>query len=129
LISAGEFRASRAISRAVESAILRMIRRFISSFLILSVSHWPVAVYNLTSLSWAQVIFMAVDEDARGRPDGRRIHEGLEAKAARRDAQRVVGNARDNVKEFYAKHDYVVVGEAEALFGLIRHVRMEQILS
>ena len=55
--------------------------------------------------------------------------EGLEAEAARRGAQKVVLNARDNVTAFYAKHDYAVVGEAETLFGAIRHVRMEKILS
>jgi hypothetical protein len=38
-------------------------------------------------------------------------------------------NARDNVTEFYAKHDYAVVGEAETLFGAISHVRMEELLS
>ena len=40
-----------------------------------------------------------------------------------------VSNARDNVTEFYAKHDYAVVGEAETLFGVIRHVLMEKSLS
>ena len=49
--------------------------------------------------------------------------------AARRGAQRLVLNARDNVTEFYAKHDYAVVGEAEMLFGVIRHVLMEKSLS
>ena len=38
-------------------------------------------------------------------------------------------NARDNVTEFYAKHGYAVVGEAETLFGVIRHVRMAKSLS
>jgi hypothetical protein len=38
-------------------------------------------------------------------------------------------NARDNVTEFYAKHGYEVVGEAETLFRAIRHVRMEKALS
>jgi hypothetical protein len=33
-------------------------------------------------------------------------------------------NARDSVTEFYAKHDYEVVGEAETLFGAIRHLQM-----
>jgi predicted GNAT family N-acyltransferase len=37
-------------------------------------------------------------------------------------------NARDNVTEFYARHGYAVVGEAETLFGTIRHVRMAKIL-
>ena len=59
----------------------------------------------------AQVRFMAVDENARGRGYGSRILEGLRAEAARRGAQKVVLNARDNVTEFYAEHDYAVVGE------------------
>ena len=58
-----------------------------------------------------------------------RILEGLEAEAARRGAQKLVLNARDNVTEFYAKHDYAVVGEAGTLFRAIRHVRMEKALS
>jgi N-acetylglutamate synthase-like GNAT family acetyltransferase len=73
----------------------------------------------------AQVRFMAVDENARGRGYGRRILEGLEAEAARRGAQKLVLNARDNVTEFYAKHDYAVVGEGETLFGTIRHADEE----
>jgi predicted GNAT family N-acyltransferase len=72
---------------------------------------------------------MAVDENARGRGYGSRILEGLEAEAARRGAQKVVLNARDNVTEFYAKHDYEMVGEAETLFGGIRHMRMDKSLS
>ena len=77
----------------------------------------------------AQVRFMAVHEDARGRGYGSRILEELEAEAARRGAQKLVLNARDNVTEFYAKHDHAVVGEAETLFGAISHVRMEELLS
>jgi len=48
----------------------------------------------------------------------------LEAAAACRGAQKIVLNARDNVTEFYARHDYAVIDEAETLFGVIRHVRM-----
>jgi hypothetical protein len=33
------------------------------------------------------------------------------------------------VTEFYAKHENEVVGEAETLFGVIRHVQMEESLS
>jgi N-acetylglutamate synthase-like GNAT family acetyltransferase len=61
----------------------------------------------------AQVRFMPVDENARGRGYGSRILEGLEAEATPRGAQKLVLDARDNVTEFYAKHDYAVVGEAE----------------
>jgi len=71
---------------------------------------------------------MAVDENARGRGYGSRILEGLEAEATRRGAQKLVLGARDNATEFYTEHGYVVVGEAETLFGAIRHVRMDKSL-
>jgi hypothetical protein len=35
----------------------------------------------------------------------------------------------DNVTEFNARHDYAVVGEAETLFGAIRHIRMAKIMA
>jgi len=76
----------------------------------------------------AQVRFMAVDENARGRGYGSRILQGLEAEATRRGAQKLVLNARDNVTEFYVKYGYAVVGETGTLFGAIRHVRMERSL-
>ena len=41
----------------------------------------------------------------------------------------VLSNARDNVTEFYAKHNYAVIAEAETLSGAIRHVRMEKVTS
>jgi len=77
----------------------------------------------------AQVRFMAVDENKRGRGWERRILEGLEAEATRRGTQKLVLNARDNATEFYAELGYVVVGEAETLFGAIRHVRTSKSLS
>jgi hypothetical protein len=38
-------------------------------------------------------------------------------------------NARDDVTEFYSKHNYEVFGAVETLFGVIRHVRMAKIPS
>ena len=72
---------------------------------------------------------MAVAENVRGRGYGCRILKGLQAEAARRGAKKVVLNARDSATEFYAKHGYAVVGEAETVFGTIRHVRMAKSLS
>ena len=60
-------------------------------------------------------------------PTGR-ILEGLEAEATRSGAQKLVLNARDNATDFHAELGDVVVGEAETLFGAIRHVRMEKAL-
>ena len=75
-----------------------------------------------------QVRFMAVDEDMQGRGYGSRILEGLEAEALRRGARKIVLNARDNAVEFYRKRGYVIVGDAETLFGVIRHVRIAKSL-
>jgi predicted GNAT family N-acyltransferase len=69
---------------------------------------------------------MAVDDALRARGYGQRVLRGLEAEAARRGARKIVLNARDNVTEFYAKYGYAVIGEAETLFGVIRHLRMEK---
>jgi hypothetical protein len=66
---------------------------------------------------------LAIDGNARRSVYWSRILEGLEAEAT------LVLKARDNVTEFYAKHDYAVVGATEALFGAIRHVRMAKSLS
>lgn len=55
----------------------------------------------------------------RDRGYGSRVLEELEADPARRRAQKVVLNARDNVTELYAKHGYAVVGEDKTLFGVI----------
>jgi predicted GNAT family N-acyltransferase len=99
--------------------------------LLLDSARKPLACRRLhfNARNEAQVRFMAVDENARGRGYGSRILEGLEVEATRRGAQNVVLNARDNITEFYPKYDYAVVGEAETLFGAIRHLRMEKIVS
>ena len=71
---------------------------------------------------------MAVDEDARGRVataagflrpwKPRRVDErpGKSSKCPK------------NVVQFYARHGYAMTGQAETLFGVIRHWRMEKVL-
>jgi hypothetical protein len=51
------------------------------------------------------------------------------AEARGRGARKIVLNARDNVVEFYRKRGYDVLGDAETLFGVIRHVWMAKLLS
>ena len=63
---------------------------------------------------------MAVYEKARGRGYGNLLLKALEAQAT--------ASQRSEGREFYALHWRVVVGEAQTLFGVIRPVRMEQIL-
>ena len=71
---------------------------------------------------------MAVDENSCGRGYGGRILKAFEAQARRRKARRIVLNARENVVQFYARHGYAVIGQAETLFGVIRHWRTEKVL-
>ena len=56
---------------------------------------------------------MAVDEDFRGRGYGGRILQALESEAGRRGARKIVLNSRENALEFYIRHGYRVIGEAE----------------
>jgi GNAT superfamily N-acetyltransferase len=71
---------------------------------------------------------MAVVENARGCGYGSRILNALETKARRHGARKILLNARDNAVEFYRKRGYDIIGGAETLFGVIRHVRMEKLL-
>src|SRR5438270_1270052 len=79
---------------------------------------------QLNSPSEAQIRYMAVDEDVQGRGYGSAILAALEAEARQSKASHILLNARDNAIEFYRKHGYGIVGEAETLFGSARHVRM-----
>ena len=76
----------------------------------------------------ARVRYVAVDEDVRGRGYGDRILQALEAEAPRGKARKIVLNARENVIQFYVRHGYAVTGQADTLFGVIRHWRMEKLL-
>ena len=71
---------------------------------------------------------MAVDEHARGCGYGGRILEALEAEARGRGAPGNGLNARDNAVEFFRERGYGIIGDAETLFGVIRHVRMAKLL-
>ena len=84
---------------------------------------------HLTAPGEAQLRYMAVDERARGCGYGGRILEALEAEARGRGVRKIVLNARDNAVAFYRKRGYDVFGDAETLFGVISHVRMEKSLS
>ena len=77
----------------------------------------------------AQVRFMAVDENARGRGYGRWHSRGIGDRNGTLRRSKGRAKCRDNVTEFYAKHDHAVVGATEALFGAIRRVRMAKPLS
>jgi len=81
---------------------------------------------HFNSSKEAQIRYMAVDPQARGRGLGRQIVEYLEAIAIERGAARIVLNAREEVMGFYAKLGYEVVSAGPTLFGAVRHRRMSK---
>jgi ribosomal protein S18 acetylase RimI-like enzyme len=83
---------------------------------------------DLTAPGEAQIRYMAVDEHVRGCGYGGRILDALEAEARVRGVPKIGLNARDNAVEFYRKRGYGIIGDAETLFGVIRHVRMTKLL-
>lgn len=72
----------------------------------------------------AQIRYMAVEPEWQGQGWGGRLLEQLEAAAVRAGARRLVLNARERARNFYRRHGYRVTGEAEPVFGRIRHWAM-----
>ena len=81
---------------------------------------------HFRSSTEAQIRYMAVEQGFAGRGLGSRILRELESRALSAGVRRVVLNARKNAVPFYLKHEYVVTGPADTLFGVIEHVRMEK---
>ena len=75
-----------------------------------------------------QIRYMAVIEAWRGQAVGTSILKELERYAAANGATRILLFARDSAVAFYQKWDYKVLGDAQLLFGKIRHKQMLKIL-
>ena len=88
----------------------------------------PLAVGRLhfNTPAEAQVRFMAVDPQARGRGLGSLILQECERRARVEGANSIVLNARDDVQGFYVRHGFVVVGPGETIFSAVKHVRMRK---
>ncbi|MGH8093439.1 MAG: GNAT family N-acetyltransferase [Chthoniobacterales bacterium] len=81
---------------------------------------------HLNSPSEAQVRFMAVAPEARGRGLGGEILRELERRARAAGASSIVLNAREDAQRFYQKHGFVVTGPAPTIFSAVKHVRMRK---
>ena len=84
---------------------------------------------HFNSAREAQVRFMAVAPEARGRGLGGLILAELERRALTAGATAIVLNARENARRFYEKHGYKVIGPAPTLFDAVPHSRMRKELS
>jgi ribosomal protein S18 acetylase RimI-like enzyme len=74
----------------------------------------------------AQIRFMAVAPDFRGRGIGRRVVEYLEGRARELGAARVILDARENAVGFYLVLGYNVIADSYLLFGEIQHFLMQK---
>ncbi|MEM2942689.1 MAG: GNAT family N-acetyltransferase [Candidatus Bathyarchaeia archaeon] len=74
----------------------------------------------------AQIRYMAVEAEYRGKGVGSSLIKELERRIREKGARYVVVNARENAVGFYLKNGYEVTGEAPTLFGCIHHRRMRK---
>ena len=74
----------------------------------------------------AQIRYMAIEEEARGRGAGRAIVEHLEQIARRQGISSITLHARADVVGFYLRLGYQVTGAGPTLFGTIEHSNMSK---
>ena len=74
----------------------------------------------------AQIRYMAVDEQQRGKGIGSLIIEYLEKVAKKKGAECIILNARENAVDFYKSHGYNIVKKSHTLFGSIEHFLMRK---
>ena len=72
----------------------------------------------------AQIRYMAVEEEWRGKGIGKMILYYLEVKIKEKGAKNIILNARDIAIKFYERNGYQIVKEAHTLFDMIPHYRM-----
>ena len=74
----------------------------------------------------AQIRYMAVEENQRGKGIGALVLEELEKRAKEKGVKFIILNARDTAIKFYEKHGYKIVKQAHTLFGSIPHYEMRK---
>jgi N-acetylglutamate synthase-like GNAT family acetyltransferase len=74
----------------------------------------------------AQVRYMAVDPDARGKGVGKELLKRLEKYALSNGASKVMLQARENAVHFYESNGYKIVEKTFLLYDEIQHYRMEK---
>lgn len=96
--------------------------------MIADVNSRPLAIGRLhyNSPAEAQVRFMAVEPECRGRGLGGIILSAFERRAKAAGRTSIVLNAREDAQRFYAQHGFRVVGPAATIFSAVQHLRMRK---
>ena len=74
----------------------------------------------------AQIRYMAIEENHRGRGIGALILTELERRAIDKGAKFIMLNSRETAVKFYEKHGYKILRQAHTLFGSIPHFEMRK---
>ena len=83
---------------------------------------------QLNTSAEAQVRYMAVDPDFRGKGLGRLVLQELECLASDAGALKVILQARENALPFYAACGYEVVIPTFLLYDTIQHYLMQKVM-
>jgi len=81
---------------------------------------------HFSTIGEARIRYMGVATEYRRRGIGTQILQGLEERALRLGATRIVLDAREVALGFYRKHGYVATGPGPMLFNRIAHIIMEK---
>lgn len=74
----------------------------------------------------AQIRFMAVKDEHRGKGLGTKVLNYLEEKAIQNQRKIIILQARENAVNFYLKNGYTVKEKSFLLFGDVQHYLMEK---
>ncbi len=80
------------------------------------------------SETWAQVRFMAVEEDVQGKGIGKQLMATAENFAKNLGFKNIVLHAREKALPFYQKLGYELLEKSHLLFGEIQHFKMQKSL-
>jgi N-acetylglutamate synthase-like GNAT family acetyltransferase len=83
---------------------------------------------NLLNSTTAQIRYMAVKTEYRGKHYGQQVIVYLEKLAKEKGIQKIILHARENAVDFYLKNNYKIIQPSHLLFNTIQHYLMEKVL-
>lgn len=85
-----------------------------------------VARAHFNSANEAQIRYMAIEQQYRGKGIGGKLLAELEKRVRQKDATHITLNARKTAVGFYENHDYEIVAKSHTLYDSIEHFKMKK---
>ncbi|HPQ08701.1 MAG TPA: GNAT family N-acetyltransferase [Bacteroidia bacterium] len=83
---------------------------------------------DILNSTTAQIRYMAVKPEYRGKHYGQQVLVYLEKLAKEKGIQKIILHARENAVDFYLKNNYKIIQPSHLLFNTIQHYLMEKTL-